>query len=130
MRTLFESLPVEIQADIKRTLRAYDKCNVYYEYGEYHVSTAYFLSAEYAPDFRTIGEFTAKELFTPEERMINYIESFHEYPIGYKGKRDYKMLNELDNEKSITLLDGTVSRYPNWDAKFAFDDNGNLVRIS
>ena len=50
-----------------------------------------------------------KELDINDE-IINYVESFHSYPIDYKGKRDYYWIKNLSR-----------------DAKVKFDENGNLV---
>ena len=107
----FNLLPIEIQEDAKKALRAYDRVYVIYEYGKYNVSVAISLKSHYADDHKFIGEYKAKEIFTPEERIINYVESFHDYPIEYKGKRDYAWLKTLTS----------------WDDKVKFDENGNLV---
>lgn len=107
----FKTLPIEVQEDAKKALRAYDRVYVIYEYGKYNVSVAIGLKSKYAPDHKFIGEYKAEEIFTPEERIINYVESFHEYPIQYKGKRDYAWLKTLTS----------------WDDKVKFDENGNLV---
>lgn len=108
----FNELPADVQSKIKQTAKAYDEVYVVYEYGEYHVGVGISLKAVYAPDHKVIGTFYAKDLYTPEERIINYIEEFHEYPIQYKGKRDYKLIHEIEG---------------NWDVKFKFDEAGNLI---
>ena len=102
------------QNKIKETLKAFDEVFVVYEYGQYHYGTGACLKAEYAPDHEVIGTLYAEDIFTAEERIINYVESFHDYPIEYKGARNYRMLNEVER---------------NWDAKFAFDENGTIVRV-
>jgi hypothetical protein len=111
--TRFNELPQEVQNKITNTLKAYDKVFVIYEYGEYHVSVGVALKAIYADDHKVIGTYHADEIFTPEERAINYIESFHEFPPSYNGKRDYLMLNEVGND---------------WSVKFKYDNDGNIVR--
>ena len=108
----FNELPADVQKDIKQTLKAYSEVFVVFEYGEYHVGVGVSLKAVYAPDHEVIGTFYAKDLYTPEERDINYIEEFHDYPAGYKGKRDYRLLRELKGQ---------------WDVKFKYDEEGNLV---
>ena len=108
----FNELPADVQSKIKQTAKAYDEVYVVYEYGEYHVGVGISLKAVYAPDHKVIGTFYAKDLYTPEERIINYIEEFHEYPIQYKGTRDYKLIHEIEG---------------NWDVKFKFDEAGNLI---
>jgi hypothetical protein len=107
----FNNLPETVQAKVKEILRAYRKCYVVYEYGEYHVSAGIALKAKYAPDHEFIGEYRDTEIYTDAERVINYVESFHDYPIEYRGKRDYRMINALT-----------------WSDKVKFDDNGNIVR--
>lgn len=109
--TNLNTLPIEIREKVKSVLKAYDEVHVIFEYGEYHVSAGISLKAVYADDHKFIGTYKANEIFTPEERIINYVEAFHEYPIQYKGKRDYVWL------KSLT----------SWDDKVKFDENGNLV---
>lgn len=83
-------LPIEVVEEVKNTLKAFDKCYVNYYGGEYHVSVGVAIKATYEPDEKVIGTYYAKEVFTPEERMLNYINEFQEYPIEYKGKRNYK----------------------------------------
>ena len=109
--TKFNELPENVKAEILDTLKAYDEVFVVYEYGKFHVSVGVMLKAEYAPDHKVIGTFYARDLYTEKERMINYIESFHDFPSNYKGKRNYRMLRDIEGD---------------WNAKFAFDDNGDL----
>lgn len=109
----YEMLPVEVQAKVKEILKAYNEVYVIYEHGEYHVSASICLKAVYAPDYKFIGEYKAKDIFTSEERILNYIEYFHAYPIQYKGKRDYMWLKSLP-----------------WETKLAFDTEGNIVAIN
>lgn len=108
----FDELPAEIQAEIKDTLKAFDKCTVWFEYGAYHVELGCCLKSQYGADLKYIGEYTKYEIFTDAERIINYVESFHDYPIEYKGDRDY-----------IGFIETLV-----WGDKVKFDENGNLVK--
>lgn len=103
-------LPQEVQDKVKRVLRAYDEVNVIFEYGEYHVSAGLSLKAVYGADHEFIGTYKAVDVFTQEERIINYVECFRDYPISYKGKRDYRWINSLKNG-----------------CKVRFDNEGNLV---
>lgn len=89
MREL-NTLPSEVIEKVKNVLRAYDEVHVIFEYGEYHVSAGLCIKAIYGADHEFIGTYKANEVFTPEERMLNYINSFQDYPIEYKGKRNYK----------------------------------------
>lgn len=108
----FNELPVNVQNDIKNDLKAYSECHVVYEYGMYHVGCGVCLKNEYADDHEVIGTYHAEDIFTPNERIINYIESFHDYPIQYKGKRDYRMLKEIGND---------------WSVRFKFNETGDIV---
>lgn len=112
-KEMLATLPQEVQERVRQVLKAYDQVNIVYEYGKYNVSTMIGITATYAEDHKYIGNVYADDIYTEDERMINYIESFHDYPIQYKGRRDYRMLNEVGY---------------NWDAKFKFDENHNLVR--
>lgn len=109
--TALNTLPTEIINQVKETLKAYDRAYVIYENGAYRVSVGIAITATYADDHKFIGEYKAVEVFSEEERVINYVESFHEYPGNYKGNRDYKMLNALT-----------------WDDKVKLDENGNIVK--
>lgn len=108
-------LPKEVQEDIYQTLKSYNEVNIVYEYGKYHVNTFVALTNGYAPDHKVIGDVRKEDIYTKEEMIINYAEAFHDYSIDYKGKRDYKMFDEVKG---------------NWNAKFEFDRNGNLVRVA
>ena len=106
----FEELPVDVQAEVKRVHRAYDECPVTYEYGRYNVGGGICIKKNYAPDHESIGVYYADDVFTEEERIINYAESFHEYSPLYKGKRDYAMWRKVGYD---------------WNVKFKMV-NGNL----
>ena len=110
MTARLNTLPTDVQDRIIDTLKAYDEITVSYEYGMYHFGVC--IKSHYAPDHRVIGTFHADDIFTPEERMLNYMESFHEYPPRYTGKRDWKMIQEIGND---------------WSIKFKWED-GNIVR--
>jgi hypothetical protein len=107
----FYELPLNVQEQAKKTLRSFDEVNVIFEYGEYHVSAGIAVKSHYADDHEYIGHYKADDIFTPEERIINYVESFHSYPVQYKGKRDYNMINSLT-----------------WDDRVKFDEEGNIVK--
>lgn len=108
MREL-NTLPSEVIEKVKSILRAYDEVNVIFEYGEYHVSAGLCIKATYGADHEFIGTYKAKEVYTEEERILNYINSFQDYPIEYKGKRNYKDFQTGKREV------------------FKWDGNGNLV---
>lgn len=108
MREL-NTLPQEVQEKVKNVLKAYDEVHVTFEDGDFYTSTGVALKAAYAKDFEVIGTYRADEVYTKEERMLNYINVFQDYPIEYKGKRNYKDFHTGKRET------------------FKFDDNGNLV---
>ena len=101
----------EIQKEIIETLKCYDKCHVERIGTEYKVCVGYCLKDSYG-DEEVLDEFTKDEIFTVEDQIINYMESFHEYHPLYKGKRNYRMINEIGND---------------WSYKFKFDNEGNIV---
>lgn len=72
----FEQLPKEIQAEIKSTLRVYDRAYVTYENGKFSESACIGIKANYASDHYFCGEYKAEEIYTPEERKQNFIEEF------------------------------------------------------
>ncbi len=107
MNNIFNTLPKEIQDKVKNTLKAYDEAHITYEYGAYKVSVGVALTATYAPDFKVIGTISANEIYTQDERIENYINEFQDYPIEYKGKRDYKTLND-GKRHTWKLIDGVL----------------------
>lgn len=121
-RTDINQLPQEVQNRIKSTLHVYDKAYVVYENGEYHVSSGVCLKAEYAADHKVIGTYTAEEIFTENERIENYINAFNEYPVNYKGKRDYKMLRQMQERE----WNDDRTAYKEWQGKL-IDGNFELT---
>lgn len=76
-------------ADILETLKAYEEVFVTRENGKFDVSASIYLSARAkASDFK-VWRIFAKEIYDEKERMLNFVESFAEYPDDYTGKRDY-----------------------------------------
>lgn len=109
MRDL-NTLPIETIKKIKDVLKAYDEVNVYFENGQYHVSTGHCLRATYGTDFKNIGTYKSKDVYTKQERILNYVNEFQDYPINYKGKRNYKDFHtgkretfKLDNDGNIVI---------------------------
>lgn len=102
----FTELPEATQNECKTILECYNEVHVIYEYGKYKVSVGIAITKTYAPDHEYIGKYTSKEVYTDEERMINYLKSFRSYPIEYKGKRDYQAIKNVNNASTIELIDG------------------------
>lgn len=101
----FYELPETAQLKIKDTLRAYNSVDVYYENGEYHFGLV--IKKNYAPDHEVIGTFYAKDIFTEEEMILNYVNEFQSYPITYKGKRDYSIFHTGKRE-TFKMVDGNI----------------------
>lgn len=110
----FKKYSKEVQEKIISTLKCYDECHVERWGTEFHVCTGWCLKATYG-DEEVLDTFKKEDLFTEDEMIINYMESFHEYHPSYKGKTNYKMINEVDR---------------NWNARFAFDSEGNIIRVA
>lgn len=94
--TELKYLPKAIQKQVKKTLRAYSDCLVVFENGRYSVGGGVTIKAHYADDHEVIGNYRADEVYTETEITENYINEFHDYPMNYKGNRDYQLLKDLD----------------------------------
>ena len=105
MKTL-NSLPPCVQDEVRDMLRAYNTCNVYKHLtsGDYSVTVGSCLSATYTKE--KIAAFSADQVFTTEEKIENYINTFGSYPIEYSGKRDYIGLR--DKTKKARMIDGAI----------------------
>lgn len=90
--------PAHVIEQAMSTLRAFKEVTISYEYDEYSVSTANCLKAHYNSDHKVFGIVRAVDVYTEDERTQNYIECFHDYPYGYKGKRDYAALRRQYGE--------------------------------
>lgn len=101
----FYELPGDLQLRIKDRLRAYDRVDVSYEYGEYHFGLC--IKKTYGPDHEFIGTYYAKDIFTEDERILNYVNEFQCYPIEYMGKRDYSIFHTGKRE-TFKLVNGNI----------------------
>lgn len=110
--TRFEDLNEEVKASVKRMLRAYNESHVTFYNGEYHVSAGVALLAKYPSDYKVIGDYKAKDIYTDEERIVNYVNEFKEYPIEYKGDKDWEMMAKMRNDAMMRVK----------------MENGNIVR--
>ena len=102
----FENLPVDVQETIKDYLKAFNKVYVYYGNGEYRFS--FVLKDYYAPGYRFIGEYYAEDIYSLEERILNFVNEYRSYPIEYKGVKD-------------------DSIFKDYKARFIYDNEGNIV---
>jgi|TARA_A100001391_G_C4846154_1_gene218390 hypothetical protein len=93
----FSQLPTHVQTEIKSTLSAFSDCNVKLSKdGVYKVRT--FTSVHTGEYDQFIGKYTSDEVFSVEERIINYVKSFRDFPfrvngVTYEGKKDWQAIN-------------------------------------
>lgn len=99
-------LPKEIQDYVMNTLRAYDRVDVWFEDGRYTYGTV--IKSKYSNDHEFIGTYHADDVYSPDERIVNYCEEFHCYPIEYKGNRDYNLIK--DYKAKYKMIDGNIVR--------------------
>ena len=107
----FYALPLSVQEEAKDTLRVYSEAYIRFYEGRYHVSTGIMICSHYPADFKVIGDVSKDDIYTPDEQTVNYIENFYDYPPGYKGSRDYNMLDYLREQRGkarVKLMDGTA----------------------
>lgn len=105
--TQFNELPADVRNEAKETLKAFDRVHVIFEHGKYHVSAGMALKNKYADDHRFVGTYYANEVFTEDERILNYVNEFQCFPIEYKGKRDYTMFHTGKREEFV-MIDGDI----------------------
>ena len=74
--TKFNELPISVQDQVLQILKAYDEVDVIFEDSRYQVKVAAVLKMGYDSDFQYIGTYYAEDLYTPEQRDSNYIETF------------------------------------------------------
>ena len=109
----FNALPLSVQDEIKDLLKSYDKVHVVYEDKKYWLSLTTAVTDHYAFDTgRYIGTYYADDVFSPDERILNYVNSFHSYPVEYKGKKDWDMIRSLT-----------------WNDRVKFDTDHNIVKV-
>ena len=70
-KQILNKLPESTIEQIKDVLSVCIECNVWFEYGEYHVSGGIGIKSHYAPDHMFIGTFVPSDLFTKEEQREN-----------------------------------------------------------
>ena len=111
MKSTINNLPLNVQTDVREVLRSYNSASVWYEYGEYHVSTGACIKAQYGADRKDFGTIIAAEVYTADERIENYCNSFADYPPQYKGLRNYNLMHEIRDSgysKKVKLENGNI----------------------
>lgn len=122
--TNITSLPIDTQNEIRNTLKAFDRCDVWFEYGKYHVMCGACLRAYYAPDHRFVATFTKDDIYTETEQIENYINEFHCYPANYKGKKDWQMIHKMQDGREINFETGMVK---DWQGRINEEGNFELT---
>lgn len=89
-----EKLPQNIAKEVRDTLKVYGECVVYYQNGKYETSAGIGIYSTYPKDYKFVGIAYVDDIYTIEERTENYLNTFHDYPRWYVGKRDYNWLRE------------------------------------
>ena len=91
---VFDTLPEDVKAKIKDTLRAFDSVEVVYEFGEYHVNTFSCLKASYGSDHKVIGTAYQDDFYSIDDYKKIYQEEFG-YPY-YCDPNYYKKRKEAE----------------------------------
>ena len=108
----FNTLPASVQSEAKNILKAFN--TVYIELNgdsqEYEVSAHVCLHNGKYNKF--IGQYNSIDVFTIEDRILNYVREFREFPYHcsngahYEGKKDWKALNS--NWVDVKLVNGDL----------------------
>lgn len=86
-KQFLNSLPQETKDNVLSTLKAFNECTLIFSNGCYQVSVAYFLLERYSEDYKVIGCFSQKDIYTIEERVKNFREEF--------GYDDHSLLRKM-----------------------------------
>lgn len=65
------------------------------------------IKKHYAADHEVIGTYCAKDIYTEEERILNYVNEFQSFPMGYKGKRDYSIFH-TGKPETFKMVNGNI----------------------
>ena len=74
-----EMLPKAIVEEVKNTLKAFSETNITYENGKYKELPAVGIYSTYAKDHKFIGTVRQEDIYTLEERIKNYEDTFKSY---------------------------------------------------
>lgn len=103
----------DIQESVNEILGTYGACYVLRENGEYSVTTAIMVKANYAEDYQ-VDTFLQKDVLTPDEKILAYTNNFYDYHREYNGERNYRMLDRAFEAGN----------------QFKFDESGNIVEVT
>jgi hypothetical protein len=95
--TNFNQLPEDVQFDVQDELECYSKCFVFKKAdGSYQVTPSVCLHNGAYDEY--IGEYFAADVFSDEQKIINYVKNFRSFPWNcsdgthYEGKKDWAAL--------------------------------------
>lgn len=103
----------DIQESVIDILGTYGACYVIRENGEYSVTTAIMVKANYADDYQ-VDTFLQKDVLTPDEKILAYTNNFYDYHREYKGEKNYRMLERAFEAGN----------------QFKFDERGNIIEVT
>jgi len=92
MYTLNE-LPQSTQDEVMRTLCAYGKVSVVWKPNVGFVCQTFTVISNSDNGEVFIAEFNKDEVFTEAEQIVNYVNTFRDYPIAYSGKKDWAAIH-------------------------------------
>lgn len=96
----------EAMQEVKETLKCYKECYLMLnEDNSYSVKVSITLGLN---NEQLIGIFKAKDVFTPDELVINYVKEFRSYPISYNGIKDYQQVKKVNDNTVIRMVDGNI----------------------
>ena len=105
------TLPLSVQEEVRSVLMAFSTVYVTLKAdGKYTVDAH--ITLHNGPYDQFIGEFTCKEVFTLEERILNYVNEFRSFPYRctngahYTGKKDWEALNS--DWTKAEMVDGNI----------------------
>ena len=91
------TLPASAVADLKSTLGAFNKAHLWKSGEEYKVAPIALTAGK--NEWNYLDTFISSEIFTPSERILNYVRNFRDFPfragkdhLTYKGEKDYKAI--------------------------------------
>ena len=100
---LLNTLSASDVAEVKSKLECFCKCIVTRNKKTGKVRAANAIVLHKGEYDQYLGEVLADEVFTSDERILNYVKNFREYPWPqYKGAKDWKKLDSDWTEVSLS----------------------------
>lgn len=98
---LYESLPEQVQRQVSKALKGWREVDIWFENGKHHVSSGTCVKEKHADDYKVIGILTNDDIYTAEEQILYYAETFRTYPRSYHGRRDMELLSALTDDTPL-----------------------------